>query len=66
MPFKSKSQIRKFEKLEAEGRMTPGTKDNWLAQTANVEALPDRVKPSQPTKAIKSSPPGQPIKDWYR
>ena len=54
MPFKSKSQIKHFEKAEAKGEMAPGTTAQWYSETKNPESLPVRLHPKQPSKAKKA------------
>lgn len=43
MPFKSKSQIRKFRMLESQGKLPKGTTQKWLRHTRNLKSLPQRV-----------------------
>ena len=50
MPFRSKSQFRKFKMLESSGKVPKGTVEEWLKETKNFKKLPERVK-----KAVDSS-----------
>ncbi len=50
MPFKSKAQERKIAELEAQGKVKPGTTQEWASKTKGK--LPERVTPKQP-KSIK-------------
>lgn len=54
MPFKSQSQYRKFQDLEKKGELAAGTTAQWMAETPNLKALPERSKPKQPTRAKKT------------
>jgi len=42
MPFKSKSQIRKFFIMEEQGRLPKGTIKRWIKETRNIKNLPER------------------------
>ncbi len=44
MPFRSKSQFRKFKALEASGKIKKGTVEEWLKETDGFSKLPERVK----------------------
>ena len=44
MPFKSKAQVRKFDHLLSEGKITQAQFDQWHAETPNIKKLPARVK----------------------
>jgi len=44
MPFKSKSQMRKFAAMEKEGKLPKGTFKKWLNHTKNLRNLPERVR----------------------
>lgn len=49
MPFKSKAQQRKMFELEKEGKVKPGTAEQWAKETPNISKLPQRVSKSKPT-----------------
>lgn len=66
MPFVSKAQARKFREMEAKKELEPGTTEKWMSETQNFDALPERTKPKQPTKAKKASPPTPRDFGWYR
>jgi hypothetical protein len=53
MPYKSEAQRRKFRHLEAEGKLPPGTAEEWEAKTPPGK-LPERVAPAP--KAQKGLP----------
>ena len=67
MSFVSKAQARKLQELEDKGQVGKGTTERMMADTENFDALPDRIKPKQPTRA-KTFTPEPPKKDfsWYR
>ncbi len=44
MPFRSKSQLRKFGALVNRGEMSEATFKRWLEETKNVKKLPEKVK----------------------
>jgi hypothetical protein len=44
MPFKSKAQVRKFEVLLREGKISKENYDKWHAETKNIKRLPERIK----------------------
>lgn len=44
MPFKSRSQMRKFFAMEAEGKLPKGTARTWAHHTPNLKKLPEHVK----------------------
>jgi hypothetical protein len=44
MPFKSKTQIRKFGALVKNGEMSQKEFDKWLKETPNAKKLPERKK----------------------
>lgn len=44
MPFKSKSQMRKFFQLEKEGKLPTGTAKAWADETPNIKKLPNKKK----------------------
>ena len=48
--------------MEAKGELASGTTQDWLSKTPSPEALPERTKPKQPTRARTSNPPKS--KDW--
>lgn len=48
MPFKSKSQMRRFGEMVKSGDMTQEKYDQWLKETQNPEALPERLGPPTP------------------
>lgn len=50
MPFKSKSQIRKFRELSNKGKISEEKLLEWLRETPNQNKLPDRVPPKNPRK----------------
>ena len=43
MPFKSKSQMRKFFAMESSGEIPKGTTKEWLKETPNVKKLPEKL-----------------------
>lgn len=43
MPFKSKAQRRKFAHLLVEGKIKPGTFEEWNRETGR-KVLPERVR----------------------
>lgn len=44
MPFKSKSQMRKFYAMEERGEIPKGTVDKWKKHTKNISSLPEKKK----------------------
>lgn len=54
MPFKSKSQMRKFGQLLNEGKITKTTFDEW-AGASKGKKLPEKVKPksSKPKSLLR-------------
>lgn len=44
MPFKSKSQMRKFFSMESRGELKKGTAEEWAHKTKSVKKLPNKVK----------------------
>ena len=44
MPFKSKSQVRKFGAMVERGEMSQAEFDKWLHETPSVKMLPERLK----------------------
>lgn len=44
MPFKSKSQMRKFGQLVKEGKISKETFQEWADSTPNPKRLPEKVK----------------------
>lgn len=47
MPFKSKAQIIKFQKLVEKGEITVAQYREWMRATPHPEKLPDRVGPKR-------------------
>ena len=48
MPFRSKAQVEKMRRLEAQGEVPRGTVARWLAETpGGVGNLPRKLKPSE-------------------
>ena len=43
MPFKSKSQMRKFYVLEREGKISKSTLNEFKEATPNIKKLPERL-----------------------
>lgn len=43
MPIKSKSQLRRFEQLVKENKMSQAELDKWVKETPNLHALPERL-----------------------
>lgn len=43
MPFKSRSQVRRFWAAEAAGELPEGTAHRWAQHTPSIKALPDKV-----------------------
>jgi len=50
MPFKSRSQLRKFGALVNRGEMSEATFKRWLEETKNVNKLPEKVKKKKKRK----------------
>lgn len=50
MPFVSKAQVRKFDHLLREGKITKEQYDQWHAETPNIKKLPARVKKKKSVK----------------
>ena len=44
MPFKSRSQVRRFGSMVKREEITKKKFREWLSETLSVEALPERVK----------------------
>lgn len=44
MPFKSRAQIRKFEQLVKEGKITYTKLVNWIEETPNIDKLPEKIR----------------------
>lgn len=42
MPFRSRKQLAKFGSLVKEGKMKQEVMDNWIKETKDVSALPER------------------------
>jgi hypothetical protein len=42
MPYKSKSQMRKFFAMEKRGELPKGTAKRWARETPNIKALPEK------------------------
>lgn len=53
MPFKSKAQMRKFDVLLREGKISQEHYDQWHAETKNPNRLPERVKKPKKGKPMK-------------
>jgi len=60
--FKSKSQIRRFEIMEREGQLAPGTTELWKEQTGSVDQLPERLGVKKADRP-RTSTPYQPQKN---
>lgn len=45
--FKSKAQVAKIKKLEAAGKVKPGTTKSWLKVTKDPARLPERKHPKK-------------------
>lgn len=43
MPYKSKSQMRKFFAMEGRDEMPKGTAERWAKHTPNIKKLPEKV-----------------------
>ena len=44
MPFRSKSQMRRFFAMEGRGEIPEGTAKRWAGETSKIKALPLKVK----------------------
>jgi hypothetical protein len=44
MPYKSKSQVRKFFSMEEKGQLPKGKAEQWAKETKNIKKLPNKVK----------------------
>jgi len=56
MPFKSKTQMRKFYALEAEGKLPQGTAKRWLAKYGKpTKERVAKKKPADPPLMKKAS-----------
>lgn len=44
MPFKSKAQMRKFFSMQEQGKLPPGTAEEWANATPDIKDLPQHVK----------------------
>lgn len=44
MPYKSKSQMRKFYAMEARGELPEGTAEEWAKHTPKIKSLPEHKK----------------------
>lgn len=44
MPFKSKSQMRKFFAMESRGELPKGEAEKWAHKTKSINTLPEKVK----------------------
>ncbi len=53
MPFKSKSQVRKFAMLVKQHKMSQAEFQKWLRETGNIKKLPERVKRKKKAKRGK-------------
>lgn len=47
IPFKSKSQMKKFYAMEARGEMKKGTAKRWAHETPDISELPEKKKKSK-------------------
>ena len=52
MPFKSQAQRRKFAQLLVDGKISPGTFEEWNRETGGAR-LPERVRDPKAKKAVK-------------
>lgn len=43
MPFKSQAQVRQFEAMVQEGKMTKDTLAQWIRETPDMKKLPERA-----------------------
>lgn len=46
-PFKSKAQMKKLFSLESEGKLKPGTAEEFARATPNINKLPEKVAPKR-------------------
>lgn len=53
MPFKSKAQIAKMGDLKKQGKITQEKFDQWMNETPNPSALPERVGQGKVRKVKK-------------
>ena len=62
MPLESKAQMRRMQEMVKQGKMKQDVLDKWIAETPNIESLPerkiaptgiDRIKAIRNTKVIK-------------
>lgn len=44
MPFKSKSQMKKYFVMEKQGKLPKGTAEQWAKETPNIKKLPKKVR----------------------
>lgn len=44
MPFKSKSQVRRFGAMVKRGEVSKKKFQQWLDETPNIKSLPERIK----------------------
>ena len=58
MPIKSRKQLAKFGALVKEGKMKQEVMDNWIKETPEIHALPERAigRPVRPWKRPRSTP----------
>ena len=47
MPFRSKSQLRKFGAMLSRGEISKKKFDEWAHATKNIKKLPEKVKKSK-------------------
>lgn len=52
MPFRSKSQMRRFFAMESRGELPKGKAEEWARETPNIKNLPQKVKKSKRKKII--------------
>jgi len=50
MPFRSKSQVRRFGAMVKRGEISKEKFREWLSETPSVKALPERVKSKNKVK----------------
>jgi hypothetical protein len=53
MPFKSKSQFRKFLAMAERGEISKKELHKWMKETKNIDELPERVGKSKPKSGKK-------------
>lgn len=57
MPFKSKSQMRRFGHLLKEGKMTQEEYDKWAEGTPSMDKLPERTTTKKYNPIVKVRKP---------